>query len=487
MPDALMLSVSGCRGIMGTSLTPEVASRFAGAFGAFLRDQAKGRGVCVVLGRDGRRGGEMVRSAAVAGLLASGSRVIDLGVAMTPTTAVMTDYYAAQLGQGTLTAGMVITASHNPQPWNGLKCLLPSTVIHGSSAAAPPAPLASEIIARFQAGPTDGCAWNAIGTVREERDAAETHVERVIEALEAVGISDPSTIGAGLGVAVDSVNASGVAGARLLLDRLGVTELMHLGMETSGIFPHPPEPVAENLGQPDGLCDAVLLSQAAVGFAQDPDADRLALIDEKGAYVGEEYTLALSALALLELERRAGRETRGMKLATNLSTSRMLDDVAARYGATVRRTAVGEANVVDAMKADHALAGGEGNGGIIWPRVTFVRDSLSGMALILWLIKTLDKPLSQIAASIPSYAIEKRKVDLPRREAATIAIERISSAYGSRYRVDRQDGAWVDLADKRAWLHVRASNTEPIMRLIAEAPTAGEAKSLLDEAARIIG
>jgi phosphomannomutase len=239
-------------------------------------------------------------------------------------------------------------------------------------------------------------------------------------------------------------------------------------------------------------------SEADVGFAQDPDADRLALIDEQGRYVGEEYTLALGAMALLEARarQRDGETAReGNVLVTNLSTSRMLEDVAARYGARVIRTAVGEANVVEVMKREKALAGGEGNGGVIWPRVTYVRDSLGAMALTLWLLSPAGggrghkRALSELIASIPAYAIEKRKFDLACREDAAPAIEKIAAAYKGQF-VDRQDGAWVDFRNGplagKAWLHVRASNTEPIMRLIAEAPTSEQATALLDEAARTI-
>jgi phosphomannomutase len=513
-----MLSVSGCRGVVGDTLTPEVASRFAGSFGAVLR--TSGARPVVAIGRDGRRAGEAIHAAALAGLLASGCDVVDLGVAMTPTVAVMADALAREAvarGEGATTttgastsprvaAGMVITASHNPQQWNGLKCLRrdegdPSNpACMGSSACAPPAGIAADIIERFRAGRPGLVPWDGVGTLARAERAGEEHVERVMRALEESGLTDhPATIGKGLRVAVDCVNASASRTAPLLLRSLGcdVVELnTNATGPLAGLFPHPPEPTRENLSAPEGLCDAVRERRCDLGFALDPDADRLALIDERGSYVGEEYTLALGALAILSsAERSSPRSANARVLVTNLSTSRMLDDVAARFGARVLRTPVGEANVVEAMKRVGALAGGEGNGGTIWPRTCYVRDSLAAMALTLWLLSPRGggngamRSLSAVAASIPSYAIEKRKVDLAQKEDASRAVEAIAKHFASQ-RVDLRDGAWVGFTSgplaSKAWLHVRASNTEPIMRLIAEAPTSAQSNALLDEAARAI-
>ncbi|MFO0859542.1 MAG: hypothetical protein U0570_03235 [Phycisphaerales bacterium] len=480
----LMLSVSGLRGIVGRSLTPEVAARFAGCFGAFLRERAGGKAT-VVLGRDGRAGNAMLHHAALAGLVGAGVDVVDIGVAMTPTVAIATDALAGK-SKGAV-AGMVLTASHNPQQWNGLKCLLAEDAdSFGSAACAPAASIASTIVERFRANTPSFLEWNGIGTVCTDNTADAHHVARVLQAIEEVGLTDDApALGVGLKFAADSVNASGVQGCQQLLEALGVDEFCHLGNETSGLFPHPPEPTLENLSAPGGLCDAVRENGCAAGFAQDPDADRLALIDERGRYVGEEYTLVLGTLAILESMKRAGQKTQGRTLAANLSTSRMIDDVAARYGCTVLRTAVGEANVVSAMKKDTSIVGGEGNGGVIWPRVTYVRDSLSAMALTIGLIKMFGKPLSQIVADVPAYSIVKRKVDLADTAQAKNAAEKVARHF-AKERLDRQDGVRVDIESKRAWLHVRGSNTEPIMRLIAEAPTTEIAHQLLDEADRAI-
>jgi phosphomannomutase len=494
----LMLGVSGLRGIVGKSLTPEVAARFAGAFGAWLtkegartprrpRFRVASRPL-VVVGRDGRMGGEVIARAATAGLAGAGCNVVDLGVSMTPTVGVMVDAWGAA-------AGLVVTASHNPQEWNGLKLLVrDSGAARGApSTSAPGATLAASIIERFRQKDAEGSGWNELGEVVDGdslppgKGGWDDLVAHTRSVSAAMGLAQVKKVQrCRFPVVLDSVNASGRILAPILLGAYKC-RVTHQGAEPTGLFSHPPEPLRENLGV---VGRATRKARAAVGFAQDPDADRLAIIDERGEYIGEEYTLALAAEALLGgLEARPPAK-RGRVLVANLSTSRMIDDIAAKYGARVVRTAVGEANVVEAMKREKAaghdvVLGGEGNGGVIWPPVTYVRDSLSAMALVLALMARTGKKVSELVAAIPAYAIEKRKVDLARKEDATPAVEKIAAAYRDQ-KIDRQDGVRVDWVDRRAWLHVRASNTEPIMRLIAEAPTEAEARTILDEAARII-
>lgn len=479
----LMLGVSGCRGIVGSSLTHDVAARYAGAFAGWLRESRGVERPRVVLARDGRAGGQMLHAAALAGLTSGGCTVVDLGIAMTPTAGVMADARAAD-------GAVILTASHNPQQWNGLKCLVrtggPAMPVR-IDACAPDACAAAEIVDRFKRNEParDALPWDRVGSISLDTSAMDAHVESVITALDEIGLAGP-TRDRHYRAVVDSVNGSGAPGALALLERLGCSEIVQLHGEPNGIFPHTPEPTRENLS---GLAAATPQHAGVAGFAQDPDADRLAIIDASGSYIGEEYTLVLAAVAILG---SMGDRARGTVLCTNLSTSRMIDDVAAKFGARVVRTAVGEANVVASMKEHNAVLGGEGNGGVIWPRVTYVRDSLSAIALTLGLLAREDKPLADIIAEMPAYAIEKRKVDLPSKEAANPAVEKIASAYGTGRgsagaRIDRQDGIRVDWPDKRAWLHVRASNTEPIMRLIAEAPTAEAARQILDDAAGVIG
>ncbi len=512
----LMLSVSGCRGIFGQSITPEVAARFAMTLAAHLRSSGgvEGRSPLVVLARDGRAAGDVLLRAAAAGLAAGGCDVLDLGVAMTPTVGVMVDAHAAA-------AGLIITASHNPQEWNGVKVVLREHAMERGivDACAPARATAEAIITRFKmasglsagslgnqnntplvslrsmvppsATGERGVGVNDIGTITESprgglglpSASTTTHIERLRYALKELGIHDDRRAMA-LKCVVDSVNSSGVEAARELL---GERLVHHVGAGTSGLFPHAPEPTRENLVS---LSDFVTRRRADVGFAQDPDADRLAIIDERGEYIGEEYTLVLAAEALLSaiVERNGPGAAKNQTLVINLSTSRMIEDVAARYGARVLRAAVGEANVVELMKREHAILGGEGNGGVIWPKVTYIRDSLTAMALVIALLARTGKTVSQLVADIPAYAIVKRKVDLPDlRMAATAlaAVKRTFSGPGARGTIDEQDGVRIDFGagPSGGWLHVRASNTEPIMRLIAEAPTRDQAEAMLDQAA----
>lgn len=483
-PAPLMLGVSGMRGITGQSLTPEVALRYAAAFGAFLNSD-EGPAPHVIIGRDGRRGGEAIYEAAVAGLLGAGCSVTRLGVASTPTVghAAMRDCDGA----------VIITASHNPQQWNGLKFLIAGTAGDGESdfdfACAPPAALAQQIIEQYQEGPR----WAENATFRplvDDPDAATEHWVDVSSAVRPMlpqpilqQWSDNSTIG--LRCVLDAVNSSGATVGVPFLDYLA--EVVPLHCSPSGVFPHTPEPTRENLSGAGGLCTVVPGVGADVGFAQDPDADRLAIVDEKGRYIGEEYTLVLCALCLLEQH----DDPSGAVLVANLSTSRMIDDVAGRFGARVERTPVGEAHVAARMlellaEGREVILGGEGNGGVIWPQVSFVRDSIVGMGLTLALMARHAKPLSAIVDGLPSYAIVKRKQDIPSKDAAKPAIDAVAKQFECRGRVDLQDGVRVDLDDQKAWLSVRASNTEPIVRLIAEAPSEDAANALLDEVQKLL-
>lgn len=297
-------------------------------------------------------------------------------------------------------------------------------------------------------------------------------------------------------VVVDSVNASGVRAVEELF-RVPVLKCITVAGSQSGIFPHVPEPTAENLGESGGLCDVVRGAGAIVGFAQDPDADRLAVVDERGEYIGEEYTLVLCAMALMEARVGQGGSGDGKPVfVVNLSTSRMIDDVAKHYGGEVVRTAVGEANVVEAMKSLKAsgrdvVLGGEGNGGVIWSEVTYVRDSLSGMALTLSLMARTGKTVSQLVEMVnglgptdevqaSGYTIIKKKSALAKKSDADPVVEHLRGIYEGQgdCRVDLQDGIRIDWDAKGVWAHVRASNTEPIMRVIVEAPSGAEAEDV---------
>ena len=506
MSDApLILGVSGLRGIVGQSLTPEVAVRYAAAFGDWLKERSGIVHPRVVIGRDGRIGGEAIYQAAISGLLSAGCRVFALGVATTPTVGCV--LRADSIGDGAL----IVTASHNPTEWNGLKCLVREWVHledweHESCARAPFAAEAQRIIDRFQEGPAY-VANSLSGELEHQYNAVELHNARLTVGMmcRIVGSAIPGDEDRSwtpVRSVLDAVNCSGSTVAIPFLEKEGSVVALHA--TGSGIFPHTPEPTRENLSGSGGLCDAVPGLKADIGFAQDPDADRLAIVDEKGHYIGEEYTLALCAMSVLEAMGSPSARAEGLQeadsrqpvLVANLSTSRMIDDVAARYGARVERTPVGEANVVERMLALKAAGqrvalGGEGNGGVIWPEVVYVRDSLGSMALTLALMARTGKSVSQLVQDINAlsaggsgYAIVKRKVNIASKADAEPAVQAVT-AWAKTLdgaRLDTQDGVRVDFDTgdwAGSWVHVRASNTEPIMRLICESPTEATAASVL--------
>jgi len=442
--DRLMVSVSGVRGTVGRTLTPQVACEFGCAFAGML-----GAGKTVVLGRDTRLSGPAIRNAVVAGLLACGVDVIDLGVVTTPGAALMTAALGAE-------GGVVITASHNPGQYNGIKFLQPT----GTGLTATDAERLKEI---WQGGRFTLADADHQGRERPETTTHARHVEAVCGLVDCLGISSRR-----FKVVLDSVNGAGCVVTPMLLGRLGC-EVAHLNGEATGLFAHKPEPVAENLGE---LCQAVVRHKAAVGFAQDADADRLAIVDERGRFIGEEYTLALAAAYVL-------RHRKG-KLATNLATSRMIDDLAGRAGCQVVRAPTGEANVVEAMRREGCIFGGEGGGGVIEPRVVAVRDSLVGIAYVLAYLAETGKPLSELVGEIPAYEMIKVKLPCPAGAA-----DRITAVAGRAFRgvagarLNEADGLRVDLAD--SWFCVRASNTEPIIRIIAEAKTRQAAEALIEQ------
>jgi len=523
----LIVGVSGLRGIVGESLTAEVAARFAQAVGAWFASLDPHEDTyTIVVGHDGRAGHEMVYHAVITGLLANGWGVLPIGRAMTPTIGVLVGSREFCAG------GVVVTASHNPQEWNGIKVIsgLVPDIAYPAGACAPTAEQANIVIERYEDGDFD---WpeNPIGgsrirdaeIVEPDRDPAEYHVNKVERALwdSLAMFHNVEENIAQLRVSIDSVNASGSTGARALFERLRVYAV-HLHGDDSGIFPHTPEPTRENLSGEGGLCDAVPGLNMDVGFAQDPDADRLAVVDELGEYIGEEYTMVLCAMALMEArihrggqlyseqgERRAGSPSHQSKgkpmFVVNLSTSRMIDDVAAHYGVEVVRAAVGEANVVEQMKrltgeGRDVVLGGEGNGGVIWAQVTYVRDSLSGMALILSLMARTGKTVSELVSMVNSfgptdevkadgYTILKIKSDLASKADAQPVVEHLNRVYSQRgdCRVDLVDGIRIDWDELGVWAHVRASNTEAIMRVIVEAPSEGEAKRVALEIEGEIG
>jgi phosphomannomutase len=442
---SLIVSVSGIRGIVGQGLTPETATAFAGALGTHVR------GGRVVLGSDGRPSGVLLRHAVLAGLLGAGCEVHDLGVVPTPSCGLAVRRLQA--------AGAIqITASHNPAEWNGLKLFGPDGAVLSAAEG-------RQIKARFDAGDLRRAAWNELGTVTACPDAADWHRQRVVELVDA-----PAIRAVRPRVLLDANGGAGGPLGRGLLKALGC-ETTCLACDADGVFRHEPEPVAANLA---GVCPQVPRYGAGVGFVLDPDADRLALIDETGRYIGEELTLALA------VQFRLGQELGPVVI--NLSTSRVSDDIARRFGVACHRAAVGEANVVEKMRQVGGVIGGEGNGGVIDPRVGWVRDPFIGIGLIMNLMADTGQPLSELAAALPAYVILKEKYAAERER-----LPGLFAALETRWpeaAVDRRDGLRLDWADR--WVQVRPSNTEPVVRVIAEAPRADEAERLCRQVAELL-
>jgi phosphomannomutase len=456
MSDTLMISVSGIRGHVGTDLTPELVARYAAALGAWARSglplhSSAGPPVrpSVVLGRDARTSGPMFAHAAMSGLMSVGVDVIDLGIVPTPTVQLAVEHHGAA-------AGLILTASHNPIEWNALKFVGPDGIFLDAEAGRVVRELA-------EAGPPR-VGWAEVGKVRHDPEAITRHLDEIL-ALPQI---DPKAIRSRhFKVALDCVRGAGATAIVPLLERLGC-EVHGINLETDGLFPHPPEPIPENLGD---LSRLVRDTGAVIGLAIDPDVDRLALVDETGRPIGEDYTLAFAVAAVLD-----GRTT-GAKTATvvvNLSTSLVVEDAARSRGARFVRAPVGEANVARAIRDEGALIGGEGNGGVMLPALHIGRDAPLGVALILHLLAATGVTLSQLVAAAPRYAIVKAKG--PRGPELRPLYDRLRQRFPDA-EADERDGLRLSWHDR--WLHVRPSGTEPIVRLIAEAPSAADAETLV--------
>jgi phosphomannomutase len=448
MSKTLMVSVSGIRGIFGEGLTPEVLVRFTLAYGTWCRRRTNGRAV-VVLGRDARVTGEVCSDIVRATLMSVGCDVIDAGLSTTPTVEMgVIDAGAA--------GGIVLSASHNPEEWNALKLLNEKGEFLSPEEG-------QEVIALSEAGDFDYATFDEIGS-SSERDYLEHHIERIL-ALEFI---DPSAIeAASLKVLVDGINSVGAVALPRLLRALGIREenIILVNGEPTGRFAHVAEPLPENLTD---TIDLVRETGADIGLVVDPDADRLALVADGGHYVSEELTQVLAADFLWAFRKGP--------FVTNLSSSRAIDDVAARHGQPVHRSAVGEINVVKKMQEVGAVLGGEGNGGVILPDLHHGRDALVGAAMILQHMAREGRKLSELVADLPRYAMAKTKLPLGERDPDA-ALERLAGNYPAD-RINQVDGLKVDLDE--GWVHLRKSNTEPIVRIYAEGATRQEAAGLAE-------
>jgi len=438
----LKVGISGVRGVVGDTFTPQLAAGFAQAFGTFA-----GRGE-VIVGRDTRTSGEMVEQAVIAGLQSVGCRPVVAGVVPTPTVQVLVRHRGAR-------GGIIISASHNPPEWNALKFI-------GRDGIFLNAVRSEELFDLYHQQDFPLVGEGSLRLVQELADPMEPHFARIFNYVDSVSIRN-----AGLKVAVDCCNGAGATGLMSFLERVGCEAVVVHGTPT-GLFERGPEPLPENLGV---LCETVRREGCAVGFAQDPDGDRLAIVDETGHPIGEDLTVAL---AVQEVLQRHGPGP----VAINLSTSRTVEDAARAAGAEVVRTRIGEINVVEEMLRIGAVAGGEHNGGVIVPAVHPCRDSFTGMALVLARLAATGKTVSQLVAELPAYHLLKIKRTV-RTEQVPGLLRLLRRHYEARP-VNALDGIYVEFED--GWLHVRPSNTEPVLRLTAEFRTEAAAKVCLDEA-----
>ncbi len=465
MHDTLMVGVSGIRGIVGKDLTPEIVARYAAAFGTWART-GDARRPRIILGRDARTSGPMFAQAAAAGLVSVGCDVIDIGLTTTPSAQLAVDHHQAA-------GGIILTASHNPIEWNALKFVGPDGVFIDETAGAQVRALAAD-------GPIVRADHGALGTVTHDAEALRRHIAAVLK----LPAADASKVRKRhFRVALDTCRGAGGAIMPDLLDRLGC-EVAGMNLATDGKFPRPPEPIPEHLGPLGALVQRV---QATFGIAVDPDVDRLAIVDEQGQPIGEDYTLAFAIRAVLGKRREGGKgKGAGAKptqspavVVCNLSTSLVVEDAARDCGAELVRAPVGEAHVARAMIARQAPVGGEGNGGVMYAALHVGRDAPVAAALVLALLAHDGRRVSEIVAASPRYAIVKDKA--PRGNTRPGGLAPVYAALRARFPdadADERDGLRLGWRDR--WLHVRPSNTEPIVRLIAEAPTSPEARQLVD-------
>jgi phosphomannomutase len=449
IPDGLMVSVSGVRGRVGESLTPEVVARFAAALGAYLGEGGDGA-ARVVLARDSRTSGPLLSRAVSAALEGVGCDVVDVGLVPTPTALLAIRHHRAA-------GGIIVTASHNPVEWNALKLASGQGMFLDAGEAG--------AMRSYLDRPIPWKGWDGIGRRETDEGAARRHIDAVLALpyLDVVALRRRR-----FRVALDCIRGAGAVTLPQLLDELGC-EVHAINVEPDGRFPRAPEPVAQNLGE---LEELVRTTGADIGFATDPDADRLSLVDDRGRAVGEDYTLALAAR--LVLRHRPG------PVVTNLSTSRVVEEAALAAGVPFHRAAVGEINVARRMQKEGAVIGGEGNGGVILPDLQLTRDAHAAVVLSLQLLLETERRLSQLVEEGVRYSIVKASVARPAGDLDG-AYRRLEDALDVDVS-DRQDGLWLAWPEARKWLHFRPSGTEPIVRMIAEAPDEKDARDLVEAA-----
>jgi phosphomannomutase len=464
MQKNLMAGISGVRGVVGKSLTPEILTKYSSAFGNLCKSGM------VVLGRDSRISGEMAKSAVISGLLSTGCHVIDLGICPTPTVEIAVEELNAK-------GGIIITASHNPIHWNALKFVGADGIFLNEKES-------KKLFDLVKNNKIKHKPWDKLGKVDLDDSWVKRHVDKILN-LSYIDVRKIKS--RKFRVVLDCCNGAGGVISPHLLRALGC-EVMELNCIPNGMFSHNPEPIPQNL---ISLCQVVKKNNADLGFANDPDVDRLAIVSEKGVPLGEEATLALATKFVLNCKLRTNT-ARGKSnsnvvrrppvwVVTNLSTSRMIDDIAKKFGSKVYRTKVGEAHVARRLKQVKGVIGGEGNGGVILPALHYGRDALVGMALILEYLTESGKSISQLASELPQYFMIKKKAKLSKNfERNLIKLKRKYSGG----KINNLDGVRIDVGG--SWLQIRKSNTEPLVRVIAEARSKRDSTRLVEDALRIV-
>ncbi len=440
----LIISASGVRGIVGPDFDPEFALSIGKAFGAYLKTGS------VIIGSDSRRSGMIYKSAVISGLLMAGIDVLDIGIVPTPTCQQLIGHYDCQ-------GAVVITASHNPAEWNGIKLMN----AQGSF-------LTQEEFEVFNQVLSDSNftyhSWDKVGKYRVIETALDTHIDHIMAQLDCSPIQN-----SGLRVLIDPNNGAACEANQKLLSRLGV-QFDLLNGDPTLPFSHNPEPLEKNVSQ---IKEALSAGEYDIGFVQDADADRLVILDENGRFIGEDYSLGFCIDHVLRSE-NATEET----IVVNLSTSQLIHDIAARYQSKIHYTKIGETHVTQGLRDHQAIVGGEGNGGVIYPKIGWGRDSLTGITLALLHLATTQKTVSEIVSTYPSYVMIRDKISLNSREEVLPLLESLKTQFKDKEQ-DHQDGVKVYLDS--AWIHARPSNTEPIARIFIEAKTQEIAEDLLKD------
>ncbi len=450
---SLIKSISGIRGTIGgkvgENLTPLDAVKFASAFGTWLQKNNNKKNLTLVIGRDARISGQMVSALVTATLQGLGIKVIDLGLSTTPTVEIMVPELNAD-------GGIILTASHNPKQWNALKLLNEKGEFINAENGA-------DVLALAESEDFNFAEVDDLGSYEIRNDGFDIHIQQILNLpmVDAEAIRSKK-----FKVVLDAVNSTGGISLPPLLEKLGC-EVVQLYCEPTGHFPHNPEPLKEHLTD---ICELVKKENADLGIVVDPDVDRLAIIDETGEMFGEEYTLVAVADYLL-------KHKNGVAIS-NLSSSRALRDVAHKHNSEYFASAVGEVNVVNLMKEKNAVIGGEGNGGIIYPDLHYGRDSLVGIALFLTHLANENKTVSELRKTYPAYFMGKKKIELTPEIDVDAVLEKIEEIYKNE-EISTIDGVKIDFPEN--WVHLRKSNTEPIIRIYTEAKSQEEADQLADE------